>query len=48
MDKLSRFYQRTVVRWVVHTTFYLAILLILFFLYSFHSANTGSYIYNDF
>lgn len=36
------------IKFIVKTIFYFAILLTLYFLYGFHSANTGSYIYNDF
>ncbi|MDM5298981.1 teichoic acid D-Ala incorporation-associated protein DltX [Bacillus pumilus] len=36
------------VKWIGYTGFYLLILLLLFFIYGFHTANTGSFIYNDF
>ncbi|UTX10845.1 teichoic acid D-Ala incorporation-associated protein DltX [Bacillus altitudinis] len=36
------------VKWIGYTSFYLLILLLLFFIYGFHTANTGSFIYNDF
>ncbi|WP_366248952.1 teichoic acid D-Ala incorporation-associated protein DltX [Terribacillus aidingensis] len=48
MNKIKQLYAHTGVRFFVHTCFYLAILITLFMLYGFHTANTGNYIYNDF
>ncbi|MFP7494487.1 teichoic acid D-Ala incorporation-associated protein DltX [Terribacillus saccharophilus] len=48
MEKLKQLYGHAGVRFVLHTCFYLAILITLFFMYGFHTANTGNYIYNDF
>ncbi|WP_083879334.1 teichoic acid D-Ala incorporation-associated protein DltX [Robertmurraya massiliosenegalensis] len=48
MNKLKQLFKSTGVRFALHTSFYLAILITLFFMYGFHTANTGNYIYNDF
>ncbi|ADP34360.1 hypothetical protein BATR1942_17205 [Bacillus atrophaeus 1942] len=48
MQLMKKLYENTAVKWIGYTCFYLLILLLLFFIYGFHTANTGSYIYNDF
>ncbi|MCY8463449.1 teichoic acid D-Ala incorporation-associated protein DltX [Bacillus atrophaeus] len=48
MQLMKKLYENTTVKWIGYTCFYLLILLLLFFIYGFHTANTGSYIYNDF
>jgi D-Ala-teichoic acid biosynthesis protein. len=48
LQLMKQLYEKPAVKWTCHTGFYLMILLILFFMYGFHTANTGSYIYNDF
>ncbi|MEN2766871.1 teichoic acid D-Ala incorporation-associated protein DltX [Ornithinibacillus xuwenensis] len=48
MKKLKTLYSKNGVRFALHTSFYLAILITLFLMYGFHTANTGNYIYNDF
>lgn len=48
MKKLKQLYRHTGVRFALQTCFYFAILITLFLMYGFHTANTGNYIYNDF
>ncbi|WP_084288052.1 teichoic acid D-Ala incorporation-associated protein DltX [Paucisalibacillus globulus] len=48
MNKLKRLYTNNGVRFALQTCFYLAILITLYLMYGFHTANTGNYIYNDF
>ncbi|ADV94673.1 teichoic acid D-Ala incorporation-associated protein DltX [Bacillus subtilis] len=48
LQLMKQLYEKPAVKWTCHTGFYLMILLVLFFMYGFHTANTGSYIYNDF
>ncbi|ABS75899.2 MULTISPECIES: teichoic acid D-Ala incorporation-associated protein DltX [Bacillus] len=48
MQKLKRAYENTLIKWTFHTGFYFLILVLLFWMYGFHTANTGTYIYNDF
>jgi hypothetical protein len=40
--------QNQKVKWICHFIYYLAILLLLFFMYGFNDASAGNYIYNDF
>ena len=48
MNKVKQLYEHKGVRFALHTFFYLAILVTLLWMYGFHTANTGNYIYNDF
>ncbi|MDA7025270.1 teichoic acid D-Ala incorporation-associated protein DltX [Bacillus sp. CLL-7-23] len=48
INRLKMFYEKTTMKWLLNTSYYFVILLLLFLIYGFHTANTGSYIYNDF
>jgi len=46
--KIRAFVYQEKVRWAGRFLYYLAIILLLFFMYGFNNASAGSYIYNDF
>ncbi|MBL4952862.1 teichoic acid D-Ala incorporation-associated protein DltX [Neobacillus sp. OS1-32] len=46
--RLKVFFSNQKVKWLGQFTYYLLILLLLFFMYGFNSASSGNYIYNDF
>lgn len=48
LNKLRMLYEKTTMKWSLNTSYYFLILVLLFLIYGFHTANTGSYIYNDF
>jgi hypothetical protein len=48
LQKLKDYYNNQTVNWTARFIFYLAILLLLFFMYGFNDANAGNYIYNEF
>ncbi|XJZ28795.1 teichoic acid D-Ala incorporation-associated protein DltX [Bacillota bacterium Lsc_1132] len=48
LSKWKQFFQNPKINWLSRFFYYLAILLLLFFMYGFNDASAGSYIYNDF
>ncbi|WML48852.1 teichoic acid D-Ala incorporation-associated protein DltX [Neobacillus sp. PS3-34] len=48
LSRLKAFFQNNKTKWVSRFLYYLLILLLLFFMYGFNDASSGSYIYNDF
>ncbi|MEH7355753.1 teichoic acid D-Ala incorporation-associated protein DltX [Neobacillus drentensis] len=47
-ERLQIFFTSQKVKWLGRFAYYLLILLLLFFMYGFNDASSGSYIYNDF
>lgn len=48
LNKVKVFFQLKRTKWAVRFLYYALILLLLFFMYGFNDASSGSYIYNDF
>jgi hypothetical protein len=48
LRKIKSVFEKNTSRWFLSFFYYLIILLALLFLYGFHEANSGSYIYNEF
>ncbi|AZU61767.1 teichoic acid D-Ala incorporation-associated protein DltX [Neobacillus mesonae] len=47
-QRIIGFFNNQNVKWLGRFGYYLLILLLLFFMYGFNDASSGSYIYNDF
>lgn len=48
VNKFKAVFSNNRLRWFLSFLYYLLILLALYFIYGFHDANTGAYIYNEF
>lgn len=47
-ERFNNFFSNQKLKWLGRFVYYLLILLLLFFMYGFNDASSGSYIYNDF